>query len=39
LLRRADQMLERGDRDGQLVWMRIMRAIAELEAPATGKPN
>ena len=24
---RADQMLDRGDRDGQLVWMRIRRAI------------
>jgi hypothetical protein len=25
--RRADLMLERGDRDGQLVWLRIKRAI------------
>jgi hypothetical protein len=31
--RRADLML---DRDGQLVWIRIRRAIAELQAPPTG---
>ena len=37
--RRADEMLERGDRDGQLVWLRIKRAIAELQAMPTGKPN
>ncbi len=34
--RLADKMLDRGDRDGQLVWMRIMRAIAELQAPQSG---
>jgi hypothetical protein len=34
--KRADLMLERGDRDGQMVWLRIMRAIAELQAPRTG---
>jgi hypothetical protein len=34
--RRADQMLDRGDRDGQLVWMRIRRAIAEQQAPPRG---
>ena len=34
--RLTDLMLERGDRDGQLVWMRIQRAIAELQAPPTG---
>jgi hypothetical protein len=34
--RRADLMLDRGDRDGQLVWMRIRRAIAGLRAPPTG---
>lgn len=28
--RRADEMLERGDRGGQLVSLRIMRAIVEL---------
>jgi hypothetical protein len=33
---RVDLMLERGDRDGQLVWQRIMRAIVELNAPPTG---
>jgi hypothetical protein len=37
--RRADIMLERGDRDGQLVWMRIRRAIAQLQAPPVGRPN
>ena len=37
--RRADEMLERGDRDGQLVWLRITRAIVELQAAAVGKPN
>jgi hypothetical protein len=36
---RADLMLERGDRDGQLVWMRIRRAVAELQAAPSGKPN
>lgn len=28
---RADLMLERGDREGQLIW--IVRAVAELQAP------
>ena len=37
--RRADEMLERGDRDGQLVWLRIKRAIVELQAAPVGKPN
>jgi len=37
--RRADEMLERGDRDGQLVWLRIRRAIVELQAVPVGKPN
>jgi hypothetical protein len=32
-------MLERGDRDGQLVWMRIRRAILKLQAQPLGKPN
>jgi hypothetical protein len=31
--RRVDLMLERGDRDGQLVWLRIKRAIEALQAP------
>jgi hypothetical protein len=37
--RRADEMLERGDREGQLVWLRISRAIIELQAMPAGKPN
>jgi hypothetical protein len=37
--RRADEMLERGERDGQLVWLRIRRAIVELQAAPVGKPN
>jgi hypothetical protein len=37
--RRADEMSERGDHDGQLVWCRIRRAIAELLAAPVGKPN
>jgi hypothetical protein len=37
--RRADEMLERGDRDGQLVWLRIRRALGELQAAPVGKPN
>jgi len=34
--RMADVMLDRGDRDGELVWIRIRRAIAELQAPTEG---
>ena len=37
--RRADEMLERGDRDGQLVWLRIKRAIVELKTVSVGKPH
>ena len=33
---RADLMLDRGDRDGEVVWMRIRRAVAELQAPPAG---
>ena len=36
---RTDEMLERGDHDGQLVWLRIRRAIVELHAVPVGKPN
>ena len=36
---RADEMSERGDHDGQLVWCRIRRAISELLAAPVGKPN
>jgi hypothetical protein len=32
-------MLERGDRDGQLVWLRIRPAIADLQTVPMGKPN
>ena len=37
--RRADEMLERGDRDAQLVWIRISRAIVEFQTVPVGKPN
>ena len=37
--RRADEMFERGERDGQLVWLRIKRAIVELQATPAGKPH
>jgi hypothetical protein len=37
--RRVDEMLQRGDRDGQLVWLRIRQAIVELQAVPVGKPN
>jgi len=33
---RADELLDRGDRDGELVWLRIKRAVAELQATPTG---
>ena len=35
--KRADQMLERGDLDGNAVWKRIRRAIIALQAPASGR--
>jgi hypothetical protein len=34
--RRADKMLERGDHDGQVVRLRIKRAIVELTGRARG---
>ena len=34
--KKADLMLERGDHEGQGVWMRIRRAIVELQAPQRG---
>ena len=37
--RRADELLERGDWEGRLVWLRIRRAIVEFQATPTGKPN
>ncbi len=36
---RADLMLDRGDREGQLLWVRIRRAIEALQAPPHGQPN
>jgi hypothetical protein len=35
--KRADQMLERGDLDGNTVWKWIRRAIIALQAPASGR--
>ena len=37
--RRADEMLERGDRDGHLVWHSIRQAIVDLQVVPPGKPN
>lgn len=37
--RRADQLSERGERRLALVWIRIVRAIGELQSPPVGKPN
>jgi hypothetical protein len=37
--RRADEMLERGEYDGEAVWLRIRQAIVEMQAVPTGKPN
>jgi len=36
---RADEMLERGDLEGEAVWLRIWRAIVELQSAPMGKPN
>jgi hypothetical protein len=36
---RADEMLDRGEHDGQLVWLRIKRAVAELQAAPSGLLN
>jgi hypothetical protein len=36
---RADDMLERGDHDEKIVWLRIRQAIVELQCPPIGKPN
>lgn len=36
---RADEMLDCGDGEGQLVWMRIRRAIAALQDSPVGLPN
>jgi hypothetical protein len=37
--RRADEMLERGEHDGQRVWLRIRQAVVELQAAPSVKPN
>jgi hypothetical protein len=37
--KRADQMLERDDFDGNVVWKPIRLAIVALQAPAKGPPN
>jgi hypothetical protein len=34
--RLMDFVLDRGDRDGQHVWLRIREAIFVLQAPSTG---
>ena len=34
--RKADLMLDRGDVEGRGVWLRVKRAIVELQAPSTG---
>lgn len=34
--RRADDLLDRGDHEGQAVWIRIKHAINELQAPPAG---
>jgi hypothetical protein len=35
--RKADLMLDRGDRDGQRVWLRIRQAIVALQARPLGR--
>jgi hypothetical protein len=37
--RRADEMLDRGDHEGETVWLRIRQAIVEMQATPMGKPN
>lgn len=34
--RLANPMLDRGDYNGQLVWLRVRRAIAEIQALPSG---
>jgi hypothetical protein len=36
---RADLMFERADHEGQRVWLRIRRAVAELQAEPSGPVN
>jgi hypothetical protein len=37
--RRADEMLGCGDHEGQLVWLRIRRVVADMQAVPADKPN
>jgi hypothetical protein len=37
--RRADDMAERGNHDGKSVWLRIGRAVVEMQPAPVGKPN
>jgi hypothetical protein len=37
--RRVGRMLDRGDRDGQLVWLRVLKTIVALQAPPSGPPH
>ena len=37
--RRADEMLELGDLEGQAVWLRITQAVVEMRAVPPGKPS
>jgi hypothetical protein len=37
--KRADLMLDRGDDDGRLLWMRIRRAVGALWVPRRREPN
>jgi hypothetical protein len=32
-------MLDRGDLEGEAVWLRIRRAIVEMQEAPAGKPN
>ena len=38
-VQRVGELLDCGDRDGELVWLRISRAVAGLRAAPTGPPN
>jgi hypothetical protein len=37
--RQQELMLERGNYDGRILWVRIRRAIEALQAPPVGKPH
>lgn len=37
--RRADELWEQQDHEGRGVWLRIKRAIAELQAPPNGSAH